>query len=90
MNKQCKKNDISFNMTGVFGDAYASKIRAFVECIVEDRLLPVTAANACAATAIAIAATRSMDEGRTLMIDEAGAYERGSLIKTLDVFLISD
>ena len=37
MNKPCKKNDIFFNITSVVADAYAAEIRAFVDCIVEDR-----------------------------------------------------
>jgi len=50
MNKPCKKNAIFFNITSVVADAYAAEIRAFVECIVEDRPVPVTGADARAAT----------------------------------------
>jgi len=39
-----------------FGAAYAAEIRAFVDCILEDKPIQVTGVEARAATAIAIAA----------------------------------
>ncbi len=47
-----------------FGEAYAAEIRDFVACIQQDRAPSVTGQDARQATAIAIAATRSLDEGR--------------------------
>ena len=47
-----------------FGEAYAAEIRDFVGCILEDRPPSVTGQDARRATAIGIAATRSLDEGR--------------------------
>jgi len=55
-----------------FGAAYAAEIRAFVDAIVEDRPIPVSAADARAATAIAVAATRSLDEVRPVTLAEIG------------------
>jgi inositol 2-dehydrogenase len=55
-----------------FGDAYAAEIRAFVTCIVEDCAPLVTGQDARKATAIGIAATRSLDENRPVMINEVG------------------
>jgi len=46
-----------------FGEAYAAEIRDFVACIREDRTPSVTGQDARKVTAIAIAATRSLDEG---------------------------
>ena len=53
-----------------FGEAYAAEIRAFVSCILEDRAPLVTGQDARKATAIGIAATRSLDEDRPVMISE--------------------
>jgi inositol 2-dehydrogenase len=53
-----------------FGDAYAAEIRDFVACIIEDRPPSVTGVDARQATAIGIAATLSLDEGRPVMINE--------------------
>jgi inositol 2-dehydrogenase len=69
-----KKNQISHDtIPGFmerFGSAYVAEIRAFVDCILEDRPIPVTGVEARAATAIAIAATRSLDESRPVMLSE--------------------
>jgi inositol 2-dehydrogenase len=51
-----------------FGVAYAAEIRDFVACIAENRSPQVTGRDARAATAIAIAATRSLDEGRPVRV----------------------
>lgn len=45
-----------------FGEAYAAEIRDFIACVQEDREPAVTGADARCATAIGIAATRSLDE----------------------------
>jgi len=55
-----------------FGNAYAEEIRSFVRCILEDREPPVTGLDARAATAIGVAATMSLDEGRPVYVHEAG------------------
>jgi scyllo-inositol 2-dehydrogenase (NAD+) len=46
-----------------FGEAYAAEIRDFAACIIENRLPSVGGYDARQATAIGIAATRSLDEG---------------------------
>ncbi len=53
-----------------FGDAYAAEIRDFVACILEDREPSVTGLDARKATAIGIAATLSLDEGRPVQLCE--------------------
>ncbi len=53
-----------------FGQAYASEIRDFVACLVENRPPSVTGLDARRATAIGIAATRSLDEGRPVELCE--------------------
>jgi inositol 2-dehydrogenase len=55
-----------------FGDAYAAEIRDFVSCILEDREPSVTGKDARKATAIGIAATRSLDESRPVLVSEIG------------------
>ncbi len=55
-----------------FGDAYAREIREFVASIAEDREPAVTGVDARAATAIGIAATRSLDEDRLVLVSEIG------------------
>jgi inositol 2-dehydrogenase len=47
-----------------YGEAYAAELRDFVACLREDRAPAVTGHDARAATAIAVAATRSLDEKR--------------------------
>jgi predicted dehydrogenase len=53
-----------------FGEAYAAEIRDFVACILEDRPPSVTGVDARQATAIGIAATLSLDEGRPVSMSE--------------------
>jgi len=53
-----------------FGEAYAAEIRDFVACILEDRLPSVTGQDARQATAIGVAATLSLDEGRPVLVSE--------------------
>ena len=69
-----KKNNVSHDtIPGFmerFGDAYAGEIRDFVEAIEAGRDVPVTGEDARAATAIAVAATLSLDEGRPVLVSE--------------------
>ena len=69
-----KKNNISHDtIPGFmerFGDAYAGEIRDFVEAIEAGREVSVTGEDARAATAIAVAATLSLDEGRPVLVSE--------------------
>jgi len=51
-----------------FGEAYAAEIRDFVACILEDRQPSAGGQDARQATAIGIAATRSLDEGRPVEV----------------------
>jgi inositol 2-dehydrogenase len=53
-----------------FGEAYAEEVRDFVRCIVENRKPRVSAKDARAATAIGVAATMSLDEGRPVLLSE--------------------
>ncbi|MBP8997941.1 MAG: inositol 2-dehydrogenase [Anaerolineaceae bacterium] len=53
-----------------FATAYAEEIRGFVHHILENTSPDVTGADARAATAIGIAATRSLDEGRPVQVIE--------------------
>ncbi|MDW8326382.1 MAG: inositol 2-dehydrogenase [Anaerolineales bacterium] len=53
-----------------FGEAYAEEIRDFVACVREDRPPTITGYDARAATAIGVAATRSLDEGRPVWVSE--------------------
>jgi inositol 2-dehydrogenase len=53
-----------------FGEAYAAEIRDFVRCIVEDTEPRATGKDGMAATAIGIAATLSLDEGRPVNLSE--------------------
>jgi len=53
-----------------FGEAYAGEIRDFVACVREDRPPTITGHDARAATAIGVAATRSLDEGRPVWVNE--------------------
>jgi len=55
-----------------FADAYAAEIREFTACLTEDREPSVTGQDARLATAIGMAATRSFDEGRPVLISEVG------------------
>jgi predicted dehydrogenase len=55
-----------------FADAYAAEIRDFIACIAQDREPGVTGQDARAATAIGVAATRSLDEGRPVLVSEVG------------------
>jgi scyllo-inositol 2-dehydrogenase (NAD+) len=55
-----------------FGPAYAAELRAFVDCVLQDQPVPVTGSDARRATAIAVAATRSLDEGRPVALAEIG------------------
>jgi inositol 2-dehydrogenase len=53
-----------------FGEAYAAEIRAFVDCVLERRDPEVGGRDSRAATAIGIAATRSLDESRPVSLSE--------------------
>jgi predicted dehydrogenase len=51
-----------------FESAYAAQTRAFVDAILEDRPVEVTGADSAAALTIALAAGRSMREGRAVTV----------------------
>ncbi|MGH2536298.1 MAG: inositol 2-dehydrogenase [Candidatus Promineifilaceae bacterium] len=53
-----------------FGPAYTAEMQAFVRCLAEERPVAVSGADARQAAAIAIAATRSFDEGRPVALSE--------------------
>jgi predicted dehydrogenase len=56
-----------------YAEAYAAEIRSFVESVLDGKPVGATAADARAATAIAVAATRSLDEERPVQISEVEA-----------------
>jgi inositol 2-dehydrogenase len=53
-----------------FAEAYSAEIRDFIRCIVEDHPPRVTGQDGRAATAIGLAATKSLDEGRPVLLGE--------------------
>ncbi len=55
-----------------FGDAYAAEIRDFVDALANNREPAVSGIDARAATALGIAATRSLDEQRPVFLNEIG------------------
>ena len=55
-----------------FGNAYTAEIRDFIECIVTGKEPSVSGKEARLATAIGLAATRSLDEGRPIKVTEVG------------------
>ncbi len=56
-----------------FGEAYAAEIRDFVRCIEESRAPTVSGEDARVATAISLAATCSLDEGRPVAVREVSS-----------------
>lgn len=56
-----------------FADAYAAELRAFVQAVLDDRDVPVSGHDARAATAIGLAATRSFDEQRPVLLSEVAS-----------------
>ncbi len=52
-----------------FREAYAAEIRDFIDCILHDRTPAVTGQDGRIATAIGLAATRSLDEGRPVAVE---------------------
>ena len=55
-----------------FAEAYAAEMKDFAHAILEDREPAVGGADARAATLIGVAAMRSLDEGRPVLISEIG------------------
>ena len=62
---------------GRFDQAYVEEIRHFIDCVAHDRIPRVTGSEARLATAIGIAATRSLDQGRPVELGELQAAEPG-------------
>lgn len=56
-----------------FADAFAAEMKDFAQAILEDREPAVGGVDARAATAISVAATRSLDEGRPVLVSEVAA-----------------
>jgi len=71
-----KKNSISHDTVPGFRErfdkAYAEELRDFVEAIELGKSVSITGQDARAATAIAAAATQSLDEDRPVLVSEAG------------------
>jgi myo-inositol 2-dehydrogenase/D-chiro-inositol 1-dehydrogenase len=53
-----------------FGEAYRTEIREFVNCITQGGEPSPSGLDARQATAIGIAATRSLDENRPVLVSE--------------------
>ncbi len=60
----------SGNPAGSFDQAYLAEVEAFLECVVEDRPPQVTGEHGRDATAVSVAATRSLDEDRVVQLSE--------------------
>jgi myo-inositol 2-dehydrogenase/D-chiro-inositol 1-dehydrogenase len=56
-----------------YTESYANEIRAFVECIVQDTLPPVTGLDGRIPVVMGYAAQKSLAEGRPVRLDEIGA-----------------
>ena len=70
LTKNSIAHDVIPDFMARFGEAYIAEITDFVEAIEKNRDVQVTADDARAATAVAIAATRSLDQGRPVMVNE--------------------
>ena len=56
-----------------YTESYVNEIRAFVECIIQDTLPPVTGLDGCIPVIMGYAAEKSLAEGRPVRLDEIGA-----------------
>ncbi len=70
MTRQGVTHDVVPYFMERFGEAYAEEIRDFVKCVLEDRPPSVGGYDARQATAIGIAATRSLDEGHPVKVED--------------------
>lgn len=64
------RHDAVMHFRERFGEAYVAELVDFVDCVRHDRPPTIGGADARAATAIAVAATRSLDEGRVVDVAE--------------------
>lgn len=55
---------------GRFRQAYQAEVEAFIRCVLEDEPPLVTGEHGRDATAVSVAATRSLDEGRGVLLSE--------------------
>jgi myo-inositol 2-dehydrogenase/D-chiro-inositol 1-dehydrogenase len=73
-NAAAEKNNVSHDTIPGFmersGDAYAAEIRDFIEAIETGRDVSVTGKDAWTVTAITVASTLSLDEGRPVLVRE--------------------
>lgn len=58
------------NPAGRFRQAYRAEVEAFVRCVLDDQPPPVTGEHGRDATAVSVAATRSLDERRAVLLSE--------------------
>jgi myo-inositol 2-dehydrogenase/D-chiro-inositol 1-dehydrogenase len=56
-----------------YTESYANEIRAFVECVIQDTLPPVTGLDGRIPVIMGYAAQKSLSEGRPVRLDEIGA-----------------
>lgn len=64
------RHDVTPYLMERFGEAYAAQLRHFVECLRTGQPPSVGGADALAALAIGVAATRSHETGRAVAVDE--------------------
>jgi len=55
-----------------YADAFVAELQAFVDCVRQGTPPPVTGEDGRAALAVALAATRSMHEGKPVVVEAAG------------------
>jgi scyllo-inositol 2-dehydrogenase (NAD+) len=60
-----------------FAGAYAAEMRAFADAVSGDQPPSISGLDARAATAIGVAATLSLDEGRPVLLEEVGLIRQG-------------
>jgi myo-inositol 2-dehydrogenase/D-chiro-inositol 1-dehydrogenase len=60
-----------------YAESFASELRAFVEAVVLDRPTPVTGQDGRVPVVMALAARKSYDEGRPVLLEEIGSTEVG-------------
>ncbi len=76
LTRQGIRHDAVMHFRERFGDAYTAELADFVACVRDDRPPTIGGADARAATAIAVAATRSLDEGRAVEVAEVLTLRR--------------
>lgn len=61
-------HDMPFTTAERFSEAFVTELQVFVSCVLDDIEPPVTGADSRATVAVGVAATRSMHEGRPIVV----------------------